>query len=60
MSHPATLLTAPEVAGMLRITVRTLQRLDADGALVPIRVGRAVRYRPEDVAAYIERAKATA
>ena len=61
MPTPETpLLTAQEVADRLRVTVRTLQRMDADRVLVPIRVGRAVRYRPEDVQEFLDRQAASA
>lgn len=49
------LLTSRETAGYLRISTRTLYTLTASGQLPAIRIGRAVRYRPADLAAYIER-----
>lgn len=54
MTKEVALLTAPEVADRLRVTIRTLQRLEVDGELVAVRIGRSVRYRPEDVEAFIE------
>lgn len=48
------LLTAQEVADRLRINVRTLQRLEAEKLLVPIRIGRAVRYNPASVQEFID------
>lgn len=56
----ASLLTSQEVADRLRVTVRTLQRLEADRLLLPIRIGRAIRYRREDVDAFIASRKASA
>lgn len=56
----ASLQTAPEVADRLRVTIRTLQRLESEGLLVPVRIGRAVRYRREDVDAFIDRQAASA
>jgi excisionase family DNA binding protein len=62
MSNPIpVLLTPAEVADALRINVRTLQRLESDGVLIPIRVGRSVRYRSDDVAdLLVQRGKASA
>jgi excisionase family DNA binding protein len=48
------LLTAAETAHRLRVTTRTLQRMEADRVLVPVRIGRNVRYRTADVEAYID------
>ena len=47
-------MTANEVAAVLKISRRTLERWDKDGKLPAIRVGGAVRYRPADVRALIE------
>ena len=55
---PTSLLTRQEVADQLRVTVRTLERWEDEGRLVPIRLGRNVRYRGEDVEAYIRQASA--
>lgn len=60
MPTDAVLLTAQEVADRLRITVRTLQRLEADGHLPAIRIGRSVRYRAEDLQAFIDGQQRTA
>jgi excisionase family DNA binding protein len=44
------------VAAQLRVSVRTVERLQAAGELPPVRLGlRTVRYHPADVAALIER-----
>jgi excisionase family DNA binding protein len=49
MTRP--LLTRAEVAGLLKVTPRTVQKLN----IRQVRIGRAVRYRPEDVQRYIDR-----
>lgn len=49
------LLTVRETADHLRISTRTLYSLTAYGDLPAVRIGRSVRYRPQDVAAYCER-----
>lgn len=54
------LLTAQEAADLLQVTIRTLQRLESDGVLKPIRIGRAVRYSRDDLAAFIDARKASA
>lgn len=48
-----TLLTRMELAERFRVTVRTLERWAADGTLVPVRIGRSVRYRAADVDSFI-------
>jgi excisionase family DNA binding protein len=40
---PKTFLTIPEVAGILRVSTRTVRRLVGGGALACVRVGRSVR-----------------
>jgi excisionase family DNA binding protein len=48
------LLTIDEVAEVLRVSVRTMRRLVACRSLPFIRVGRLVRFRPEDVRRFLE------
>ena len=56
---PARLLTNDEVAGLLGISPRTLEswRVQFAQPVGPkfLRIGRAIRYRPEDVVAYLNR-----
>jgi excisionase family DNA binding protein len=40
------LLTAKEVASLLRLSERTVRRMIADGQLSVVRIGRSVRIRP--------------
>jgi excisionase family DNA binding protein len=49
------LMTATEVAGVLRISVRTVRRMIASGKLPAIAIGRAIRIDPRAVSALIER-----
>lgn len=51
---PRRLLTVPEAAELLQLSVRQLRRLIADGRLHPTRVGRTVRLRPEALAALLD------
>jgi excisionase family DNA binding protein len=51
----APLLTAAEVAEILHISLRSVRRLVAEGKLPIVRIGRAVRVRPEALEAMIER-----
>ena len=49
---PARLLTLGEVAELLRVDPRTVERLVASGNLVAVRFGRNVRVTPDDLAAF--------
>jgi excisionase family DNA binding protein len=51
------LLTAREVAALLAISPRKLWELTASGTVACVRIGRAVRYDPRDVEAWILRQK---
>ena len=48
------LLTANQVAERLAISRATLYRLMGKGKIAPVRLGAAVRFRPEDVDKLIE------
>ncbi|PAW79093.1 MAG: hypothetical protein B9S32_03820 [Verrucomicrobia bacterium Tous-C9LFEB] len=48
------LLTIGDVARFLQLSVRKLQEDVAAGALLPTRFGRAVRFHPSDIRAYID------
>jgi excisionase family DNA binding protein len=48
------LLTVPEVAEILKLSPRTVRRMIDDRRLSVVRLGRAVRIRPEILAALIE------
>jgi excisionase family DNA binding protein len=47
-----TLLTLDEAASVLRVSVRTVQRLVASGQLRPIYVGRLPRFTTTELEAY--------
>lgn len=48
------LLSAEKVAELLNISIRTLWRLRAAGKLpAPVRLGGSVRWRPEEIAAWV-------
>jgi excisionase family DNA binding protein len=49
------LLTVPELCDTLRITRTTAYRLVNSGQLRTVIVGERIRFRPEDVDAYLER-----
>ena len=51
------LMTAPEIARLLRVSGRTVFALVERGELPAARFGRCVRFDPSDVKQYIERAK---
>jgi excisionase family DNA binding protein len=53
----ALLLTAPQAAKALAISPRTLWSLTDTGEIPCVRIGRAVRYDPEDLRAWIARRK---
>jgi excisionase family DNA binding protein len=49
------LLTTPEVADLLNVSAKHVSRLRQHG-LPSLKLGNAVRYRPEDVISFIENA----
>ena len=51
------LLRRKEVAKVLRLSLRQVSRLTKRGDLRVVRIGRAVRYDPEDVAAFVAQKK---
>jgi excisionase family DNA binding protein len=51
------LLTARQAARVLSISERTLWSLTKDGQIPAVRIGRAVRYDPEDLRRWINLAK---
>jgi len=53
---PPQLLTRKEVAELLNISLRHLDTLVASRELVPIRIGRSVRFRPKSIEDFIEEA----
>jgi excisionase family DNA binding protein len=50
---PRLLLTQREAAQALAVSERTLWQLTHDGAIPAVRIGRAVRYRLEDLRAWV-------
>jgi excisionase family DNA binding protein len=48
------LLTTSEVAAQLRVHPNTVRALAARGELVRVKLGRSVRFRPDDIARIIE------
>ena len=50
---PEPLLTTDQVADLLQISRRSVERLEESGRLASVRIGRLVRYRREDVEALI-------
>jgi len=51
------LLTARQTARMLAISERSLYSLTKAGNLPAVRIGRSVRYDPDDIRAWIDAAK---
>lgn len=49
------LLTAADVALLLKVARRTVYQLHREGELASVNIGAAVRFRPADVRAYVER-----
>lgn len=48
------LLTEPEACEALRLSRTTLRRLWHDGKLVPLKIGRSIRYTQSDVDAFVQ------
>jgi excisionase family DNA binding protein len=58
---PERLLTTEECAALLQVRPQTLRRARVRGGFVPfVRVGSLVRYRPSDIAAFVESRRVTA
>jgi excisionase family DNA binding protein len=53
----APLLTKPEVADWLRVSVRTLDRLVAQGAITPMTIRGQFRFSPDEISRFLKRAK---
>lgn len=51
------LLTPKDVAELLQISVRTLERWVAEGKLPAIRLGRLIRFDPDDIRKFIDERK---
>ncbi|MFA5140432.1 MAG: helix-turn-helix domain-containing protein [Elusimicrobiota bacterium] len=49
--------TVKELAVVLEVNPRTIARLEARGELKSYKIGRAKRYRREDIEAYLQRCK---
>ena len=54
------IMTRQEVAAVFKVSLKTLQRWEKAGLLVPLRVGVNVRYRREDVQSLIDSQQASA
>lgn len=50
------LLTRDQVADLLKVSRRTLERWEADGTLPARRIGRLVRYSKADIDAFVSAA----
>lgn len=50
--------TARELAQILRVTENTIYRLARRGELPSFTIGRSIRFRTQDVEAYLEKARA--
>jgi excisionase family DNA binding protein len=53
----APLLTKPEVADWLRVSVGTLDRLVAQGAITSMTIRGQVRFCPDEISRFLKRAK---
>ena len=51
---PPLLLTMPQAAKALAVSVRTLYHLAADGQIRIVHIGRAARVKAEDVQTYVD------
>jgi excisionase family DNA binding protein len=54
------LMTVDEVAAYVRLTSFTVRRLAKKGALPAAKIGRAYRFKPEDINAYMREQYTTA
>ena len=53
-----TLLTGQEAADSLALSLRTLRTLVGRGELMPVRIGRAVRFDEDDLRRWVDERKA--
>jgi excisionase family DNA binding protein len=59
--HNGRLLLEPkQAAELLAVSARTLWQLTEDGKVLAVRIGRLVRYVPQDLAAYVSALRAEA
>ena len=54
------LLTIPDVAGLLKISIPTVRRLQQQRKLPFIKVGGSVRFTKSDIASYLEKGRVRA
>ncbi len=47
------LMTKKDVADALQVSTRTVERILRDGGLVPVPVRAQIRFRPQDVEAFV-------
>lgn len=59
-SPPAMLVDVHEAARLLSVSPRYVQMLASDGTLPCVRLGRLIRFDPQDLARWIERQKQAA
>ena len=57
MTEAAVLLTEAEAAARLKVCERTLRKERQAGRLSYVLIGRCVRYTPEDLQTYVQRAR---
>jgi excisionase family DNA binding protein len=55
LQEPRPLLDAAAVARQLNVSVRTVERLIAEGEIVPIRIGSSRRFTPESIEAFLRK-----
>jgi excisionase family DNA binding protein len=57
MSEQPGMLTSKQVAERCSVSVMTVSRWVRDGRIPALRFGKTIRFRPEDVDAFIEQAR---
>ena len=53
----APLLTKREVADLFRVSIRTVDRLVAQGSIAALIIGGQVRFCPDEISRFLKRAK---
>lgn len=56
--EPRPLLTVPQVCERLAVSRATLYRLIGERRILPVKIGAAVRFKADDLAAFIEDSQA--
>jgi excisionase family DNA binding protein len=55
MKNTVQLQSKEQTAGLLGVSLQTLNRMVLRGELIPTKIGKSVKFKPEDIDAYLNR-----